>query len=36
VLAEKSWTIKISVLMISLVLYMSYYVYWVGHANFLI
>ena len=36
VLAEKSWTVKILILMISLVLYMSYYVYWVGHANFLI
>lgn len=36
VLAERSWTIKISVLMVSLVLYMSYYIYWVGHANFLI
>ncbi len=36
VLAEKSWTIKIAVLVISFVLYMSYYVYWVGHANFLI
>jgi hypothetical protein len=36
VLAEKSWTIKIIVLMLSLVLYMSYYIYWVGHANFLI
>jgi hypothetical protein len=36
VLAEKSWTIKILALVTSVVLYMSYYVYWVGHANFLI
>lgn len=36
VLAEKSWTIKIIILMVSLVLYMSYFVYWIGHANFLI
>ena len=36
VLAEKSWTMKITILLFSMVLYMSYYVYWVGHANFLI
>lgn len=36
VLAEKSWTIKIAILATSVVLYMSYYVYWIGHANFLI
>jgi len=36
VLAEKSWTIKVLALLLSFVLYLSYYIYWVGHANFLI
>lgn len=36
VLAEKSWTTKILVLATSVVLYLSYYIYWVGHSNFLI
>jgi len=36
VLAEKSWTIKVLALVLSFVLYLSYYIYWVGHANFLI
>ncbi|AUR51206.1 mannosyltransferase family protein [Aquella oligotrophica] len=34
--AEKSWTVKIVILLLSMVLYMSYLVYWVNHANFLI
>lgn len=36
VLAEKSWTIKVIILILSIVLYMSYYIYWIGHVNFLI
>jgi Gpi18-like mannosyltransferase len=36
VVAEKSWSIKILILIISVVLYLSYYIYWIGHANFLI
>lgn len=36
VLAEKSWTSKILILATCVVLYMSYYIYWVGHSNFLI
>lgn len=36
VLAEKSWTVKILIMAISFVLYMSYYVYWIGHSDFLI
>lgn len=35
-LAEKSWTSKILILSIAIVLYMSYYIYWIGHSNFLI
>ena len=36
VLAEKSWTTKVILFATSFVLYMSYYVYWVGHSKFLI
>lgn len=36
VVAEKSWTTKILILSTCIVLYMSYYIYWVGHSNFLI
>ena len=36
VVAQRSWTVKIVFFFFSVVLYMSYYIYWVGHANFLI
>lgn len=36
VVAERSWTGKILILLASMVLYLSYFIYWVGHANFLI
>ena len=36
VVANRSWTVKIIFFFFSVVLYMSYYIYWVGHANFLI
>lgn len=36
VLANRSWTIKILTLIIFLIMYLSFYAYWVGHSTFLI
>lgn len=36
VLADKSWTIKIFTLIFFLIMYLSFYAYWVGHSTFLI